>query len=459
MSSSRALSVEQLVDGQRIGPFSYNLLFWSFLAMFSDGYEINAMSLAAPELRGLWHIPDAAFTWALSASSWGILLGAPLFGWLGDRSGRKPAILWSTLLCGVATLLVAFARNLDQIVVLRFITGIGIGGLMPNTIALNSEMSPLRRRATLVVLMFVGVTVGGALPGVVAHWLLPSHGWPVLFEVGGGLALLTAAGVWRCLPESVRFLAATGRRPAELRATVQRMRPDLEIPPGVSWSLARAPESGQQTLAQLFAPGLRRVTPLLWVCFATALMTNYFLNSWLPLLGAASGLTRDRIATAAMAYNVGGAFGGVLVSLAMDRFGILVSVALFSVAVASIGLLGLTGMGGPALLPLVFVSGLAVLGAQFGNNAAAGMSYPTEFRAKAVGWALAVGRFGSILGQVLGGVLIHLHVPVRGLFLGASVPMLLGAAAAAGLAGRWARVARAGGTQSTGHRPMAEEPG
>lgn len=443
-TSASAMDIEQLVDGQRIGAFSYNLLFWSFLAMFSDGYEINAMSLAAPELRALWHVQDAAFTWALSASSFGILFGAPLFGWLGDRYGRKPAIIWSTLICAVATLLVALARNLDQIVVLRFVTGIGIGGLMPNTIALNSEMSPLRRRAALVVLMFVGVTVGGSLPGVVARWLLPSHPWTVLFEVGGGLALLTAAGVWRYLPESVRFMAASGRKPAELRATAQRMRPDLDIPPDVTWSVVRAPDSSRQGLRQLFAPGLRLLTPLLWICFATALMTNYFINSWLPLLGVASGLTRERISTASALYNVGGACGGVLMSLLMDRFGVVVSVVMFALAVASIGLLGLTGMGSSALLPLVFVSGLAVLGAQFGNNAAAGMSYPTAFRAKAVGWALAVGRFGSILGQVLGGALIHLHVPLRGLLLGASVPMLLGAAAAAGLMRQWGSVRTAG---------------
>jgi MFS transporter, AAHS family, 4-hydroxybenzoate transporter len=192
----------------------------------------------------------------------------------------------------------------------------------------------------------------------------------------------------------------------------------------------------------LFAPGLRLLTPLLWVCFATALMTNYFLNSWLPLLGSASGLTRERISTAAMLYNVGGAFGGVLMSILMDRFGIVVSAVLFLLAVPAIALVGLTGMSSAALFPLVFVSGLAVLGAQFGNNAAAGMSYPTQFRAKAVGWALAVGRFGSILGQVLGGALIQMHVPPRGLFLGAAAPMLLGAVAAAGLIGLW-RGARA----------------
>ncbi len=426
-------TIDELVDGQRIGKFTLNVVFWSFLAMFSDGYEINAMSLAAPELRTLWHLTAASFTWALSASSFGILFGAPLFGWLGDRYGRKPAILGSTLVCGVATLLVVLAGNLGELVVLRFIAGIGIGGLMPNTIALNSEMSPQRRRATLVVLMFTGVTLGGSVPGVVARWLLPSLGWTVLFKVGGLVALGTACGVWLWLPESVRYLASSRRRPAELRATARRMRPDLDIPEEVQWSLPQAPGSAEAGIWQLFGPGLRAITPLIWVCFAAALMTNYFLNSWLPLLGAASGLSRDATSSVAILYNVGGALGGLLMSVLMDRYGLIVSVVLFSLAVPSIALLGLTGLAGPALLPLVFVSGLTVLGAQFGNNAAAGMSYPTAFRAKAVGVALAVGRLGSILGQVLGGALIQLHVPARELFMGASLPMLLGAAAAAAL--------------------------
>lgn len=438
--------IDDLVDGQHIGGFTLNVVFWSFLAMFSDGYEINAMSLAAPELRALWHLPGASFTWALSASSFGILFGAPLFGWLGDRYGRKPAILGSTLVCGVATLLVVLAGNLGELVVLRFIAGIGIGGLMPNTIALNSEMSPQRRRATLVVLMFTGVTLGGSVPGVVARWLLPSLGWTVLFKVGGLVALGTAFGVWLWLPESVRYLASSRQRPAELRATARRMRPDLDIPEEVQWSLPQAPDSAVAGIRQLFAPGLRAITPLIWVCFATALMTNYFLNSWLPLLGAASGLSRDETSSVSILYNVGGALGGVLMSVLMDRYGLIVSVVLFSLAVPPIALLGLTGMGGPALLPLVFVSGLAVLGAQFGNNAAAGMSYPTEFRAKAVGVALAVGRLGSILGQVLGGALIQLHVPARELFLGASLPMLLGAVAAAG----WMRQAGRGPARIAG---------
>ena len=433
MSSRSQISLDRFVDEQRIGKFTLSVLFWCFLAMFSDGYEITSMSLAAAELRGLWHVPDASFTWALSASSCGILLGAPAFGWLGDRYGRKRAIVWSTLVCALSTLAVVAANSIGVIAILRLIAGIGIGGLMPNTIALSSEMAPKRRRATLVVLMFAGVTLGGSTPALIARWLLPLHGWTVLFEFGGWFGLGVACGIWLLMPESLRFLAVSKRRPAELLAIARRMRPDFDITAEVDWSVAPAPDSPGSGWRQLFGPGLRQVTPLLWVCFAATLMTHYFLNSWLPLLGAASGLSREQISLTAMLYNVGGTLGGILMSVLMDRYGFVIIALLFGLAVPSIALLGLTGMSGPALLPLVFVAGLAVLGAQFGNNAAAGMLYPTEFRAKAVGWALGVGRLGSILGQVLGGVLIEWHVPLRGLLLGASLPMLIGAAAAARL--------------------------
>ena len=162
---TQQIPLDRFVDEQRIGRFTLNVVFWCFLAMFSDGYEITSMALAATELRGLWHIPAAAFTWALSASSFGILLGAPAFGWLGDRYGRKRAIVWSTLVCALSTLAVVGANSIGMIALLRLITGIGIGGLMPNTIALASETAPKRRRATLVVLMFAGSLWAAARPG------------------------------------------------------------------------------------------------------------------------------------------------------------------------------------------------------------------------------------------------------------------------------------------------------
>ena len=151
---SQPLSLEELVDEQSFSRFNLMILIWSFLALLADGFDLAALASAAPALGRAWHIARADFAPALSASVFGILLGAPLLGVAGDRYGRKPAILASCVVYSLSTLSVVWARNLDQVMILRALAGIGLGGLMPNLIALNSEFAPRRLRATPVVLMF-----------------------------------------------------------------------------------------------------------------------------------------------------------------------------------------------------------------------------------------------------------------------------------------------------------------
>ncbi|MGH8261443.1 MAG: MFS transporter, partial [Steroidobacteraceae bacterium] len=162
---TQGFAIDRLVDEQRIRWFNVSLLIWSFLAMFADGYDIGALSFAQPALQVLWHVPKAAFGPASSASLFGILLGAPVLGLIGDRYGRKPAIILGSAIYGLSSLAVIGTHDLNQVIALRFITGIGLGGIMPNTIALNSELAPKRLRATLITLMFVGITLGSSVPG------------------------------------------------------------------------------------------------------------------------------------------------------------------------------------------------------------------------------------------------------------------------------------------------------
>ena len=304
---SQVFQIEKLVDDQKLGAFNLKLLLWSFLAMFGDGFDISALASAAPELRRVWGVAPQDFSIALSASQFGVLFGAPLLGYFGDRYGRRIAIITGCVIFGFGTLATVWASDLSHMTVLRFITGIGIGGLMPNAIALNSELSPRRWRATLVVLMFTGITAGSGMPGNIQAWLIPTYGWQIMFWIGGLVPLAIAALLWFTLPESVKFLALQPRRRAELLATVRRMRPDLQIAddaqfvsaPGAAWRRG----SG---LAQLFGPGLRFITPLLWLCFATALMANFFLNSWLPLIFENNGLTPQEAGVATSMYHYGG---------------------------------------------------------------------------------------------------------------------------------------------------------
>ena len=422
--------VERLVDEQQLGRFNANLFIWSFLAMFADGYDLQVMAFAAPEFVRLWHVPPASLRVALVASLVGILFGALALGHIGDRFGRKRAIVSGCVIYGVTTLAIMWVDNLTQITVLRFITGLGLGGLMPNTIALNAELSPKRWRATLVVLMFIGITLGGVVPGPVTAWLVPQYGWQILFLIGGAAPLAIALGVAVCMPESVKLLARHPDRRAELMRTARRLRPDLVIAEDAAFSAQqRAPRSGSG-LKQIYSDGLATITALIWILFAAVLMSNFFLNSWLPLIFGENGLTPQRAAIATTWYHIGATAGGIAVSVVLDRFGIAIIAVLFAVAGPCIAAIGWPGHSFVTLATLVALSGFSVVGVLFGINASAGLIYPTEFRSQGVGWTFAVGRFGSIVGLLLGGTLLGMKLPMQELFITPAVPMVIGTVAA-----------------------------
>ena len=431
---AQAFPIEKLVDDQKIDGFNINLLIWSFLAMFGDGYDISALSFAAPELVRDWHLESASLGPAFSASLFGILFGAPLLGYFGDRFGRKPAIISGCVIYGLCTLAIVWTGNLHQVIVLRFLTGIGIGGLLPNTIALNSELSPKRFRATLTVLMFTGITLGSGMPSVISAWLLPRYGWEILFIVGGLVPLLVAFGLVFALPESVKYLAQFPSKRGELLKVARKMRKDLVIEDDAVLHIAPAPPGSGVGMAAIFSGGLAFITPLLWLCFGTALMANYFLNSWMPLLFESNGVPPQQAAIATGFYHVGGTLGGILISVLLDRFGVIVIATLFALACPVVAAIGIENLPFSLLTLMTTLAGVTVLGAQFGNNACAGLLYPTTFRSKGVGWAFAIGRFGSIAGPLLGGVLIGMKLPMQTLFLAGAVPMLAGTIAAALLA-------------------------
>ncbi|MGC1523759.1 MAG: MFS transporter [Steroidobacteraceae bacterium] len=415
-----------MVDGQKFGRFNINLLVWSFLAMLADGFDLAGLASVAPELARTWHVAPRAFAPAFSAGLFGILFGAPLLGRAGDRFGRKTLIVAGCVIFSLGTLATVLATNLGHVVALRVLTGIGIGGLMPNAIALNSELAPKRLRALLIVLMFTGITAGAGIPGLVQAWLIPHYGWQVMFWIGGLTPLIVAACLLLALPESVKFLALNPHRRAEFLTTVRSLRRDLAIAADAQFIVAHAVPGNGLAMKAIFGGPLAWITPLLWVCFASALMANFCINSWLPLIFEGSGLTAKQSGIATSLYHTGGTIGGLIVSLVLGRFGFTVIALLFLSATLAIAAIGLPGLSYMAMVSAVALAGFCTLGAQFGNNAASGLLYPTAFRSSGVGWALGIGRLGSIGGPLIGGLLIGLKVPARQFFVFAAVPMVAG---------------------------------
>ena len=427
-----SVDVAELIDEQPLTAFSLAIVAFSFFIILWDGYDISAIAFSVPHIVHDWHITDRAVLGPVfSASFIGILFGSPLFGYAGDRIGRKIAIAGSCAVFGGFTLWAAWAQSLHQLFWLRALAGVGLGGLLPNLIALNGEYAPRRLRATLIIIMFCGITLGGALPALISVWLVPTHGWQIIFEIGGIVPLLTAVAVMLWLPESIKFLTLHPLRRHEALRLLHRLAPDSEIRPYTNLTLPNEKAHAGFSPKYLFEDGLGPITPLLWLCFAINLMGYYFLLSWMPtLLTGEHLLSQADAATGAALIQIGGTLGGLLICRPMERKAFVPVTILFAGAIPSIALVGIAAVNSaPTAIVVMGLAGFCILGLQFGLNAASAMIYPTSIRSNGSGWAFGVGRFGSILGPILGGILIELKVGVAALFLLAAIPYVLGTAA------------------------------
>ncbi len=425
---SRIINVEDTIDNLKIGRFNINLLFWLFLVMLLDGYDISAAAFAGPHIVSDWGVERAALGPMLGASLFGILVGSLALGNIGDRYGRKAGTVISCLIFGVFTLAAAWASSLTELSVLRFLAGIGMGGVFPNAVALSAEYAPKRLRATMVILMFTGNTFGGTLPGLVSVWLVPAHGFQILFLLGGIIMIAVSLCLCLTLPESVRYLALRGRKERTIDM-LRRAAPGIDVSDNDQFVTHEAAGS-RFRLAQLFEGKFALATPLLWLAFAINLMIFYFTNSWMPTLVSAVDGTPTRGVLALTIFQLGGTCGGLALSRLVDKQGLKPITIMFCIAAPVVASLGYLATSWPNLMLFAaFIGGFCVLGLQFGLNATPGMLYPTSCRANGAGFAFGVGRVGAVLGPVVGGVLIGMHLPITMLYVYAGAPMLIGAAA------------------------------
>ncbi|MFT8243186.1 MFS transporter [Roseomonas sp. BN140053] len=426
-----AIDIAQLVDSRPVGGFHISLLFWTFLLALLEGYDITAVAFTAPALMRAWNIANPAeFGPVFSATFVGMFFGAPGLGWVADRYGRKPAIIASTLIFGAFTLAAAWASSLPELIVLRALAGIGIGGLTPAIISLNAEYAPRRVRATMVVITITGLTFGGAIPGPVANLLVPVHGWQILYLIGGVIPLVLAAAAAFALPESLKFLSLRDPADPRIARILRRLAPERDFGPAPRFTVPAEPPRDFH-LRDLFAGRLRWVTPLLWLLFIITGMVFYFLNSWMPLLFNSIGAPVSRSITAIALFQLGGTVAGLCFGPWFGRYGFKFMTLLYVLAcpvVASIGFLATTET---ALLVVVFLAGVTILGVNFGLNAASGLIYPTAFRANGSGWAFGVARFGSIGGPMIAAALIGAQVSVQNLYLLAVIPIAVAGLCAA----------------------------
>lgn len=435
--SPATFDLDTLVDGRPVQASTVLLIAIAALALISDGFDLAAMGYIAPELSKEWHLAPGALVPAFSAGIIGMMIGGPLLGYLGDRYGRKRIIVLGLAVIGFTTLITMGATSVAHFVVLRFITGMGLGGVIPNVVALVAELTPRRTRGRLIVLITLGIVLGIALPGLLGAALVPLYGWRVLLVIGGVLPLVIALISVFVLPESIKYLLVRGDRDDRVRDLARLLRPDLAIDPDARIAIAATVQRGSRgSTSALFGGPFALITPLLWICQAANQMANFFSLTWLPTLLQSSGATTAQAATIAAQFSLGGFLGGIVMMFIIDRLGVVPLVILFALGCPLVAAMVLPGLS-PVVHALVIAgAGFCVVGVQCGITGLLGVLYPTPIRSLGTGWTQAAGRLGALAAPVVGGILLGMHLPTQQLTLAPASLLAVGAVASATLA--WA---------------------
>ncbi len=427
-----AVHVTDVVDRSSFRGLPSVVSAFTVLTFVFDGFDLQSVAFVAPALLEQWNVTRPAFSPVLAAGLIGMILGSILLGPLGDRIGRRGAIVGSLSIVALASLACAFADGPGELSVYRLLMGLGIGGSIPSATALMMEFAPVRARNMAVSITVVGVPIGGVLGAEIAARLLPTFGWQAVFVVGALLPAALAVMMWLLMPESPRFLARRPARAAELASMLNRLAGTDRFRATDRFVAENATGTRDEGLSAVLAPTYRRNTLLLWIAYFTSLLCVYSFFNWLPTLLSDVGLPTTAAIRGALALNLGGVVGAVIIASAMTRYGskpALLAFGLCAVAVtfALAGIISAADASTPLVLvlSLMFVTGLAVLSVQVGLYAVAAYAYPTACRASGVGAALGVGRLGGIVSSFAGAAALAIGNGVIPFFTGISAVLAM----------------------------------
>jgi AAHS family 4-hydroxybenzoate transporter-like MFS transporter len=363
-----------------------------FAIAMVDGFDTLVISFIGPALMDTWELAPAELGRIFGSGLIGAALGGMTAGVLADRLGRKRTLVMCIALFGVLTLACAFARTPTELALLRLAGGLGLGGAIPNIVALTAEHASSQRRSASVTLMFIGFPLGAVVGGALTAAVIGSYGWRAVFAIGGVLPLLLLSAVWRGVPE-----------------TLVAARHD-------------AGSVGASIVSQ-FADGRASSVVLLWSGVFAIMLLSYFLINWTPTILAMSGIPEQRAIMGAVVLNFGGIVGAALLTTIIDKVGAFRAVAITLIP----GTLLVLAMGSASSVPLplmalVFLTGACVLGAQLSIPALAARLFPMHVRGTGIGWTMGMGRIGSIIGPTVGGVLVGTAPDWGALFQIAAVP-------------------------------------
>lgn len=424
---SPTLNINRVIDEAKFAPFHWKVLFWCLLIIIFDGYDLIIYGVALPLLMEEWSLTAVQAGFLASAALFGMMFGAMIFGTLSDKIGRKKTIMICVGLFSSFTFLGAFAGGPIQFATLRFIAGLGIGGVMPICVALTSEYAPKRIRSTLVAIMFSGYAIGGMASALLGSFLVVDFGWEIMFYIAG-IPMLLLPIIWKMLPESLMYLVKE-KRDKEAKIIVKKFAPQETITTSTSLLLDEPTKGDDAPIKALFLKNRGFTTIMFWVAFFMCLLMVYALASWLPKLMIQAGYSLGASMLFLFALNIGGMVGAIGGGILADKFHLKPVLAImFALGAAALILLGYNS---PQLVlyTLIAIAGATTIGSQILLYTFVAQYYPTSVRTTAMGWASGIGRIGAIVGPILTGALLTLELSHQTNFLFIAIPGLIAATA------------------------------
>jgi AAHS family 4-hydroxybenzoate transporter-like MFS transporter len=426
---SGPVGVSEIFDDRKVSAFQYAVVVLCGLVLFIDGFDTQAISYILPLLAKQWGIPASMMGTIFSSTLVGLMVGYLALSPLSDKFGHRRVILISTFFFGLCTLLTVMATNVTELLVLRFLTGLGLGAAAPGAIALTGEYSPKRLRASFVLAIYCGFSLGFVAAGFAAGQLLGPYGWKSLLWVGGVFPMALAVLLFFTLPESLAFLARRQQDWERMRTILRRIDPALATNANIAQ--ANAQGSGKRAaIGSLFQEGRTSGTVLLWGVFFLNLAAFYFMQSWLPTILGKLDYPMQTIVWMTSLSTVGGIVAAFVVGPSMDRIGPYVTLGvLYLCGAVFMAFTAVSLSSAPLVLMIaVFFGGFCVSGGQKSAIALGAVFYPTEIRSTGLGWALGIGRLGGIAGPAVAGMLFSAHWLPAHLFYVAAIMMLCAAA-------------------------------
>ena len=416
----RHIDVHELSDKARFNRFHAGMLLWCAVIIICDGYDLAVAGIALPSIMKDMGVTAQNAGFMVSSALFGMMFGAIFLGTIADRIGRRKAIAICIALFSVFTAAAGFTHDPYTFSAMRFLAGLGIGGVMPNVVAQMTEYSPKKIRATMVTLMFSGYAVGGMLAALLGKGLLETYGWSSVF-MAAGLPVLLIPVILKTLPESMPFLIRENRLD-ELKQIVTRMEPSYRPDAGDRFALPAQDRAEGAPIGKLFQDGRGFSTAMFWIAFFMCLFMVYALSSWLTKLMASAGYSLGSALTFVLVLNFGAVIGAVCGGWLADRFNIkYVLMGMYALAAVSITLLGFK-VPTELLFLLVGLAGASTIGTQIVTYAYAGQFYPMAIRSTGIGWASGVGRSGAILAPIAIGTLVGMALPLEQNFMAIAIP-------------------------------------